>query len=128
MQRKELTFKKEVLGKVIKGRIDRIEACQILECTDRTLRNYLAKVSKGGLNALKDARHSNNYKLSPKQLLGILAAKENGHWRSARKALEITNISDISTRRVQQIWVEHGLNQLNVERLKPITRFVAKLS
>lgn len=126
MQRKELTFKKEVVGKVIKGRLDRIEACQILGCTDRTLRNYLAKVSKGGLNALKDGRHSNNYKLSPKQLLGVLDAKEKGHWRSARKVLEKTNIQTITTRRVQQIWVEHGLNQLNVERLKPIQRFVAK--
>lgn len=126
MQRKELTFKKEVLSKIIKGRLDRIEACQILGCTDRTLRNYIAKVTKGGLDALKDLRHSNNHKLSPKQLSELLKAKDKAHWRSARKVLEITQIQKIGIRRVQQIWVEHGLNQLNVERLKPITRFVAK--
>lgn len=126
MQRQELTFKEEVVLKVIKGKLDRIEACHLFGCTDRTLRNYLSKVARSGLDALKDSRHSNYCKLSPKQLLEVLKVKDNGPWRSARKTLEIINTQTIGTRRVQQIWVKHGLNQLNVERLKPITRFVAK--
>lgn len=126
MQRKELVFKQEVVGKLFKGKINRKEAGDLLECSDKTISRYLTRVTKGGLEALKDRRHGNNHKLTPKQLSELLKAKEKGHWRSARKVLEITNIQDISGRRVQQIWIEHGLNQLNVERLKPITRFVAK--
>lgn len=126
MQKKELAFKQGVIGKLIKGRINRKEACELLECSGKTISRYLTKIAKGGLVGLKDRRHGNNYKLTPKQLLEVLKTKEKGSWRSARKTLEITNIQSIGTRRIQQIWVEHGLNQLNVERLKPITRFVAK--
>lgn len=126
MQRKELSFKKDVVRKVLIGRLGKDEACILLTCTKRTLRNYLNKVAEDGLETLKDRRGGNNKKLTSKQLLEVLKTKEQGSWRSARKTLEITNIGSISTRRIQQIWVEHGLNQLNVERLKPITRFVAK--
>jgi len=106
--------------------LQRKEACKLLTCTQGTITNYLTKVLKGGLGSLKDKRHSNNYKLTSKQLLGVIKEKQEGSWRSARKVLERTNINVVSNRRVQQIWVEHGLNQINVERLKPITRFVAK--
>lgn len=56
----------------------------------------------------------------------MVSAKEQKRWRSARKVLEITGINKITPRRVQQIWVEHNLHRENIERLKPITRFVAK--
>jgi hypothetical protein len=55
----------------------------------------------------------------------VLNAKKDKPFRSARKVLEITNIQNISKRRIQQIWVKHNLSKLNVERLKPIVRFVA---
>ncbi len=126
MQRKELSFKQEIVNAVIRKKIKRREACGLLTCSQRTLTNYIAKVVKGGLEALKDGRHSNNCKLTSKQLLEVIKEKKKGSWRSARKVLEITNIKTVTGRRVQQIWVEYGLNQLNVERLKPIVRFVAK--
>lgn len=126
MQRIELSFKQAIVNAVIKRKIKRKEACEILTCTPRTLINYLNKVTEGGLEALKDKRQSNNSKLTPKQLLDILEKKMEKPFRSARKVLEITNIQNVSTRRVQQIWIEHNLNKLNVERLKPIVRFVAK--
>lgn len=95
-------------------------------CRIQTIYRLLEKVSQDGLIALKDGRHSNNYKLTPKQQLEVIQKKKEGSWRSARKVLELTNITSVSTRRVEQLWVKHGLNELNVERLKPIVRFVAK--
>jgi len=124
--RQNLDIKQEVLTKVLKGKITKAEAAKLLGCKIQTIYNYLNKVTEGGLGALNDGRHSNNYKLNPGELSRIISFKKQGGWRSARKVLEITNISSVGPRRVQQIWVEQGLNQLNVERLKPIVRFVAK--
>jgi len=121
-----LESKQEIIRKILKGKISKKEATKKLGCTTQTIYNYLTKVSQLGLEALKDKRHSNHYKLSPGQKLAIIQAKKTGSWRSARKALEIINTSSVSNRWVQKIWEKEGLNQLNVERLKPITRFVAK--
>lgn len=126
MERLNLEFKQQVIAKLIKGVISNKEAQELLGCKRLTIFRYVKKVAQGGLQALKDQRHGNNYKLTPKHLLEVIRKKKDGGWRSARKVLEITNIFSVSTRRVQQIWVEHGLNQLNIGRLNPIQRFVAK--
>ncbi len=121
-----LNVKQDVLRKLLKRKITKTEAAKLLGCKVQTIYNYLAKTTQGGLDALKDGRHSNNYKLTSAELSQIISFKKHGTWRSARKVLEITNISSVTPRRVRQIWVEYGLNQLNVERLKPIRRFVSK--
>ena len=121
-----LELKKQVVRKLLKHKVTIKEATEELGCSRKTIYRYLETVTQFGLGVLKDNRHSNNYKLTPKQLSEVIKEKKQGHWRSARKVLEITNISSVTPRRVRQIWVEYGLNQLNVERLKPIIRFVAK--
>lgn len=126
MRKLNLEVKQQIIAKLLKRKITVKEASNQLGCKRQTIYNYLNKAARGGLAALKDGRHSNNYKLTPKQISEVLRKKEQGSWRSARKALEITNIQSISERRVQQIWAEHGLNHPNLERLKPIVRFVAK--
>lgn len=126
MIRQNLDFKQQVIRKLLKGRVSTKEAAELLRCKRLTVYRYRDKATKSGLDALKDGRHSNNYKLTKKGLLDVIDTKNKGSWRSARKVLEITKIQTVGVRRVQQIWVEHGLNQLNVERLKPIKRFVAK--
>lgn len=126
MIKTSLVLKQDTIRKILKGKISKNEATKRLGCTIQTIYNYLTKVSQLGLEALRDKRHSNNYKLSPGQKVAIIQAKKAGSWRSARKALEIINTSSVSERWVQKIWEKEGLNQLNVERLKPITRFVAK--
>lgn len=126
MLKQNLDFKQEVLRKVLKKKITKTEAARSLGCKVQTIYNYLDKITKGGLGALEDGRHSNNHKLTSSELSKIISFKKQGYWRSARKVLEITNISAVTPRRVRQIWVEYGLNKLNVERLKPIIRFVAK--
>lgn len=126
MKRQSLEFKKEIIAELLKGKITSKEAADVLGCKRLTIYRYLNKVTKSGLDALRDLRHSNNRKLTSRQLSEVLKLKKKGNWRSARKVLEIANISAVSIRRIQQVWVEYGLNQLNVERLKPIVRFVAK--
>lgn len=125
VQKVELPFKQRVVNAVIKRKIKRKEASELLACTQRTLANYLNRVTEGGLEALKDKRQSNNFKLTSKQLLDILDKKKEKSFRSARKVLEILSIGVVSQRWVQKLWVKHNLNKLNVERLKPIVRFVS---
>lgn len=125
MQKTELSFKQKIVNAVIKRQIKKRDAVKLLACTKRTLTNYLNRVTEGGLEALKDKRKSNNLKLTPRQLLDILEKKKEKPFRSARKVLEIANISTISQRWVQKLWVKHNLHQENIERLKPIVRFVS---
>lgn len=124
--KQSLELKQQVVSNLIKGRITKKQAQELLGCKRATIYRYLTKAAKGGLHALEDGRGGNHCKLTPKELSKILKAKEEGNWRSARKVLEIVNTQKVSERRVQQIWVEHGLNHPNLERLKPIQRFVAK--
>lgn len=126
MQRRELSFKQGVISKLLRGKVNRKEAGELLECSGKTITRYLAKVASGGLDALKDRRHSNHCKLTPKQYSQIIKEKRDYEWRSARKVLEVTNINSVTKRWVQKIWVKEGLNRINIERLKPITRFVSK--
>lgn len=121
-----LAEKQQIVSKVVKRRLNRKEACFSLHCSQRTLSRYISTVVEHGLGALVDKRGGNNRKLTAKQEKELVRIKRQGRWRSARKALELTGIGGVSPRRVQQIWVEHNLHQENVERLKPITRFVAK--
>ena len=109
MLKKELFFKQDVVGKLLKGKISRKEAGQSLGCSKRTIVRYVDLVGKGGLAALKDKRHSNNHKLSPKQEKDLVEIKEKGRWRSARKALELTGITTVKPRQVQRLWVRHNL-------------------
>lgn len=125
MLRKELSFKQDIIGRLFKGKINRKEAEQLLNCSKKTIVRYIARAGKGGLEALRDKRHSNNHKLSLKQEKDLVKIKQEGRWRSARKALELTGIISVKPRQVQRLWVKHNLHQENIERLKPIVRFVA---
>ena len=73
-----------------------------------------------------DKRRGNNRKLSARQEKDLVDIKENGRWRSARKAIELTGIATVGIRQIQKIWVKHNLHRENIERLKPLVRFVAK--
>ena len=126
MIKQRLEFKQQTITKLLKGKLTTKEAANLLGCKRLTIYRYTNKVTQNGLGALKDGRHSNYHKFTNKQLLEVIQKKKQGSWRSARKVLEITNIQNISSRRIQQIFVDHGLNEANVERLKPIVRFMAK--
>jgi transposase InsO family protein len=125
MEKVIFSFKKEVLGKLLRGIINKKEAARIFDCSPRTVRNYLLRLSQQGWDGLKDKRHSNYHKLTSKQQKDVVETKKSHPWRSARKTIEVLNLPSISSRQIQKIWVKHGVNQLNIERLKPIHRFVA---
>lgn len=126
MQRVRNEEKQEIVRKLIRGKITKREACASLGCSRQTLYRYIVAATEKGVGSIVDKRHGNNYKVSSKQENDLIKVKQQGRWRSARKALELTGITHISIRRVQQIWVDHNLHQENIERLKPLTRFVAK--
>jgi len=122
----ELENKKLTIGRVLKRKITPTQAAKELSCSRQTIYNYLKKSVKDGLGALRDGRHSNFCKITLGQRSEIISRKREKSFRSARKVLELTGIKQITQRRVNQIFVEEGLSHLNIERLKPITRFVAQ--
>ena len=89
LQRKSLEEKQNVSRNLLKGKIDKSQTAELLGSTMQTIYNYLVKIDKGGLEALRDSRHSNNTKLTPKQLSEILNTKKDKPFSSARKVLEI---------------------------------------
>jgi len=125
MKNISLDYKKEIISKVIRNSITRKEAANLLSCNPKTIRNYLKKVSSGGVNNLGDKRHGNNRKLTPKQVIDIVEDKRSHPWRSARKTKEELTILNVSNRWIQYLWVKHGVGKVNINRLKPITRFSA---
>lgn len=125
MLKKELSFKQAIVGKLLRGKISKRDAEQLLDCSRKTIVRYIERATKDGLEALRDKRHSNNHKLSSKQEKDLVKIKQEGRWRSARKALELTGVASVKPRQVQRLWVKYNLHQENIERLKPTTRFVA---
>jgi len=89
MQKKELSFKQDIVRNVLLKKLGNDEACLLLTCTKKTLGNYLKKATERGLEVLKDKRGGNHRKLTRKQELMLVIAKKEGRWRSARKVLEI---------------------------------------
>lgn len=126
MRRISNEVKQEVIRKILRRKISKKEARSFLDCSRQTLYRYLNQATEHGVENLIDRRHGNNFKLTPKQEKELVKVKEKGRWRSARKAIELTNISAVSIRQIQKVWVKHGLNRENIERLKPLVRFVAK--
>ncbi|MBI5465129.1 helix-turn-helix domain-containing protein [Candidatus Gottesmanbacteria bacterium] len=48
MQKVLFSFKKEIIGKLLRGVINKQETTRLLGCSPRTVRNYLAKTAVGG--------------------------------------------------------------------------------
>src|SRR3989338_2994422 len=126
MKKKTLQEKQQIVRAVLKRRLTKVEAARILGCKIQTIYNYLKEATEKGLDSLQDRRGGNHRKLSTKQEKELVRIKEKGRWRSARKAIELTGINVVGIRQIQKIWAKHGLNRENIERLKPLVRFIAK--
>lgn len=79
LKRQSLELKQQVIAKLLKHRLTSQEAADLLGCQRLTVYRYSIKAIKSGLDALKDGRHSNNHKLTSKQLLGVIQEKKAGH-------------------------------------------------
>ncbi len=121
-----LNLKQEVIQKLLLGKIDKKEASSFLHVKNRSINRYINLVAIHGIGILEDKRGGNNRKLTSKQEKELVRIKEKGRWRSARKAIELTGINVVGLRQIQKLWVKHNLHHENIERLKPLVRFVAK--
>ncbi|MEK6888472.1 MAG: DDE-type integrase/transposase/recombinase [Nanoarchaeota archaeon] len=111
---------------LLRGKLTKKEARATLACGRTTLYRYILQATEHGIESVVDKRRGNNRKLSARQEKDLVDIKENGRWRSARKAIELTGIATVGIRQIQKIWVKHNLHRENIERLKPLVRFVAK--
>lgn len=114
-----------IVRQILEGRISREEGAAALGSSSRTIRRYLRAFLDRGPEGLKDHRHSNNQKITPKDEREILRVKREGPWRSARKVGEILNLK-VHPVTIWRVLVKHGVAHLNYEGIKPIKRFVAK--
>lgn len=127
MKQASLEEKQVIIRKLLQGKLSKQEAEKDLNLTRRTVNRYVKKVTQSGIESLQDKRGGNHRKLTAGQELQLVEVKQKGYWRSARKALELTGITSICQRQVQKVWVKHNLQRTNIDRLKPISRFVANL-
>jgi len=120
---KNWTLVREIIPQVLKSKLSQKEAERRLSVSDRTVRRYLDKAVRLGVESLLESRTGHNQKLTFPQILQIRNKKEEGPWRSARWIKDHLNLP------VHQvtIWRVLGeLNHLNYEQIKPIIRFEAK--
>ena len=111
--------------KFLRGELSKQEAADKLGRSIRTIERYAAKLLSERPEALRDHRHSNNQKLTPKDEREIVKAKKKGPWRSARKIGDLLNLK-VHRVTVWRVLVKHGVAHLNYEQIKPIQRFVAE--
>lgn len=114
---------REIVRSVLLGRLSKTEAQRRLEISRRTLNRYCHQAIDHGLDSLKDHRHSNYHKLTVSQRQAIRDAKQAGPWRSTRHIRDKLGLP-VHERTVRNAMVD--LMRLNVDRLKPLQRFVAK--
>jgi len=117
--------KAATVRQILEGRISRKDGAAGLGSSSRIIRRYLRAFLDRDPEGLKDHRHSNNQKMTPKDEREIVRVKREGPWRSARKVGEILNLK-VHPVTIWQVLVKHGVAHLNYEGIKPIKRFVAK--
>lgn len=123
--KKPIEQRQAVIVALLKGRISKQKAAEILGCTTRTIENYQRLFKERGKEGLVDHRHSNFYKLTPKDRQDVVNLKQKDSWRSARNirdhlSLPVTEVP------VWKILSQAGLMRQNLKRVKPIQRFEAR--
>lgn len=114
----------ETLRKCLRGKLTNRQAACDLGCTTRTIQRYKRRFLKRGPQGLLDKRGGNHHKLIALQIRQIKKLKQEGPWRSCRYIREKLKLP-VGDRAVWWVLSKAGLMRLNVERLKPIRRFVA---
>lgn len=89
-----------------------------------TWNRWLKIAVEKGVEAVGEHRHGNNLKLESKQRSEICCLKRNSPWKSARNIRDGLCLPVVS-KTVENVLKKEGLWHLNVERLKPLQRFVA---
>lgn len=125
MAKQPIEKRREVLEAFLKDKIGKKQAAELLGVTKRTIENYRKAFLGQGVEGLRDNRHSNYHKLSPKDKKQIISLKGKDRWRSARNVRDRLELK-VSRRLVNNIFQQAGLVRENIKRVKAITRFEAE--
>lgn len=115
---------RQTIRLVLAGKKKRVKARQDLGIKRPTWNRWLKTAIEHGVEAVGDHRHSNNYKLTNEQRQEIRRLKRESPHRSARHIKDKLNLP-VTGKAVEKELIKAGLRHLNVERLKPLERFVA---
>lgn len=110
------------ISRVLAGKKNRVIARKELGIPRPTWNRWITLAIKYGVDYLDDHRHGNNRKVTLGQRTAIRQLKKDGPWRSARFIKDQLGLT-INEQTVRRHIVD--LMHLNVERLKPLQRFVA---
>jgi transposase len=120
--KKSLSKRIEVIRALSLGKMSKQQAAEMLECSLRTIDNYLRRYQEGGETALQDKRHSNYYRLSAQDRERIITLKKADRWRSARNIVDKLKLP-VHEITVWRICKQANLIKENVERVKALQRF-----
>lgn len=113
---------RQEIALVLAGKKDRVTVRNELGISKTTWNRWIAWAIKYGIDSFGDHRHGNNRKVTPAQRTAMRRLKKEGPWRSARFIKDQLGLA-IDEQTVRRHVVD--LMHLNVERLKPLQRFVA---
>jgi transposase len=106
---------RRVVQMVLDGRIGRRKAAELLEVTERTIRNYLARYLEHGAEGLVDRRRGSYRKIGPDREVEILALKLDRPQRSARWIRDRLKLP-VTVEAVRRVLVKHGLSRNGLPR------------
>lgn len=112
------------MEEVLAGHLSRQAAEVLLDVGRRTVRRYLQRYRQGGSEGLRDRRGGSRPRLTPVQEAAIVASKQAGPHRSARKLRDLLRLP-VSIEAIRLVLVRHGLARLGLPPVKPVQRFVA---
>jgi transposase len=113
---------REQMSLVLTGKKSRVDARQQLGIPKTTWNRWVASAIQHGVEYLNDHRRGNNYKVTVQQRNEMRRLKKEGPWRSARAIRDQLGLA-IHEQTISRHIAD--LMHLNVERLKPLKRFVA---
>lgn len=109
---------------VLLGKKGRVAVRKELAISKPTWNRWLKAAAEKGVETVGEHRHGNNLKLNGKQRSEICGLKRNSPWKSARNICDSLCLS-VVPKTVENVLKKEGLWHLNIERLKPLQRFVA---
>jgi transposase len=103
-------IKKMAVEEVLAGRMSQRGAAHLLRVSERTVRRYLHRYRRTGLEGLRDRRGGSRPRLTPIQAEAIVASKQAGPYRSAQRIRDLLRLP-VSREAVRRILVKHGLSR-----------------
>lgn len=114
----------EVIQAYLKDEISKQQAAELLQCSKRTVKRHTNAFIAFGKEGLRDNRHSNYHRLTPKQRDEAINLKKKDRWRSGRNVRDELKLP-VNRKTINNIFKTEGLVRENTKRVKAIIRFEA---